>query len=194
MPPALSAYAWIQSLGSLRLPLLPCGSGFPVGCRSRWASRWWASGLACRGRGSTPLCPCSQSTGSGHCKDRAYPLFYLERGLSRGSLFCRIPSVCSEELSRVAARSRPTLVLLPVQDGAEGEFFFRRLQDWLTSFWIVSRLGLSSAPSLALLLPFLTSGPGLGAWPGCWVSVEFLRALIPQKVSGSTTTTKLYPN
>jgi len=52
-------------------------------------------------------------------------------------------------------------------------------------------LSLSGAPSLALLLPFLTSGPNLGAWPDCWVSVEFLHALILRKRSGSTTTTKM---
>jgi len=38
-------------------------------------------------------------------------------------------------------------------------------------------------------LPFLTSRLNLGAWPDYWVSVEFLHALIPRKVSGSTTTT-----
>jgi len=35
----------------------------------------------------------------------------------------------------------------------------------------------------------LTSGPDLGAWPECWVSVEFLHVPIPRKGSGSTTTT-----
>jgi len=32
------------------------------------------------------------------------------------------------------------------------------------------------------------SGPDLGAWPDCWVSVEFLNALIPRKGLGSTIT------
>jgi len=32
----------------------------------------------------------------------------------------------------------------------------------------------ADAPSSAPLLPFLTSGPDLGMWPDCWVSVEFL--------------------
>jgi len=41
---------------------------------------------------------------------------------------------------------------------------------------------------LALLLPFLTSVPDLGAWPDYWVSVEFLHAPIPRRASGSTTT------
>jgi len=35
----------------------------------------------------------------------------------------------------------------------------------------------------------LTSGSDLGAWPDCWVSVEFLHAPIPRKGSGSTPTT-----
>jgi len=34
-----------------------------------------------------------------------------------------------------------------------------------------------------------TSGPDLGAWPDCWISVEFLHAPILRKGSGSTTTT-----
>ena len=36
---------------------------------------------------------------------------------------------------------------------------------------------------------FLTYDPDLGVWPDCWVSAEFLRAPIPRKGSGSTTTT-----
>jgi len=51
----------------------------------------------------------------------------------------------------------------------------------------------SEFSSLALLLPFLTSRPNLGARPDCWVSMEFLRAPIPRKRSGSTTT-KFKPN
>jgi len=39
-----------------------------------------------------------------------------------------------------------------------------------------------------VLLPFLTSGTDLGVWPDCWVSVEFLRAPIPWKGYGGTTT------
>jgi len=46
----------------------------------------------------------------------------------------------------------------------------------------------SSPPSSAPLLSFLTSGPDLGGWPDCWVSVEYLHAPIPRKRSGSTTT------
>ena len=43
--------------------------------------------------------------------------------------------------------------------------------------------------SLAPLFLFLTYGPDIGVWPYCWVSAEFLRAPIPRKGSGSTTTT-----
>ena len=43
--------------------------------------------------------------------------------------------------------------------------------------------------SLAPLSLFLTYGTDLGVWPDCWVSAEFLRAPIPRKGLGSTTTT-----
>ena len=46
--------------------------------------------------------------------------------------------------------------------------------------------------SLAPLSLFLTYGSDLGVWPGCWVSAEFLRAPIPRKGSGSTTTTHFF--
>jgi len=62
------------------------------------------------------------------------------------------------------------------------------LQDLVIS-WIVSHLSLSAGHLMALLR-LLTSRPDLGTWPDCWVSVEFLRAPIPRKRSGSTTTTK----
>jgi len=57
------------------------------------------------------------------------------------------------------------------------------------SFLTVPHLSLFGMPFLALLLPSLISGPDLGAWPDCWVSVEFPLALTTQKWSGSTTTT-----
>jgi len=53
---------------------------------------------------------------------------------------------------------------------------------------IVPHLSHSGRPSLTLL-PFLTSGPDLGAWPDCWISTKFLHTIIPRKGSGSTTTT-----
>ena len=48
--------------------------------------------------------------------------------------------------------------------------------------------------SLAPLSLFSIYGPDLGVWPDYWVSAEFLRAPIPRKGSGSTTTTTtMYP-
>ena len=47
--------------------------------------------------------------------------------------------------------------------------------------------------SLGPLFLLLIYGPDLGVWPDCWVSAEFLRALIPRKGSGSTTTTHTPP-
>ena len=43
--------------------------------------------------------------------------------------------------------------------------------------------------SLAPLSLFLIYGPDLGVWPDCWFSAESLRASIPRKESGSSTTT-----
>ena len=43
--------------------------------------------------------------------------------------------------------------------------------------------------SLVPLSLFSIYGPDLGVWPDCWASAEFLRAPIPRKGSGSTTTT-----
>ena len=43
--------------------------------------------------------------------------------------------------------------------------------------------------SLVPLSLFSIYGPDFGVWPDCWVSAEFLRAPIPRKGSGSTTTT-----
>jgi len=40
--------------------------------------------------------------------------------------------------------------------------------------------------AVILLPPFLTSGPDLGVWPDCWISTEFLRALIPRKGPGNS--------
>jgi len=60
---------------------------------------------------------------------------------------------------------------------------------WLAYSLTVPHPSLSGASSLTLLFPFLTSALDLGAWPDCWVSVEFLHAPISRKGSGNTTTT-----
>jgi len=52
------------------------------------------------------------------------------------------------------------------------------------NFWIAPHLSISAAPSLALLLPFLTSGPDLGAWLDCWVSVLCEVCPRPQPLEG----------
>jgi len=102
------------------------------------------------------------------------------------SLFCQISSVSSEELAlpRLArcklSRFRCHSLLLSSylcrikrkENAAPSDSLCRK---YLTSC-IVPHLSFSGAPSLALLLSFLTSGPDLGAWPDCWVSVEFLHA------------------
>ena len=54
---------------------------------------------------------------------------------------------------------------------------------------IVLLLGPFAGLSLAPLFLFSICGPGLGVWPNCWVSAEFLHTPIPRKGSGSTTTT-----
>ena len=67
--------------------------------------------------------------------------------------------------------------------------------DTLYSTSIISSTVLLLNPfanlSLAPLSLFSIYGPDLGVWPDCWVSAEFLRAPIPRKGSGSTTTTRI---
>ena len=53
----------------------------------------------------------------------------------------------------------------------------------------ISTSSFTPSHSLAPLSLFLIYGPDLKAWPDCWVSAEFLRAPIPRKGLGSTTTT-----
>jgi len=50
-----------------------------------------------------------------------------------------------------------------------------QLQDLANFLLDCPTSGNSDAPSLALLLSFLISGPDLGVWLDCWVSAEFLR-------------------
>jgi len=68
-----------------------------------------------------------------------------------------------------------------MQDKTE-EFFLQRLRTTLCRIiahllLVCPHLSLSGAPSLALLIPFLTAFcPNFGAWPDCWVSVKFFHA------------------
>jgi len=86
-----------------------------------------------------------------------------------------------------------SFVHLSMQDETKGEFFLQpcrhHLQDLIHLPLDCRSSEPLGMPSLALLLPFLTSGPDLGTWPDCWVSVDFLRALILRKGSGITTIT-----
>jgi len=93
-------------------------------------------------------------------------------------------------------RSQPSFVLLPMQDKTEGEyvFFLQRLRTSTagpnSSPWIVPHLSLFGAPSLVLLLPFLSLVLDVWARPDSWVSVKFLHGPIPRKRSGSTPQSK----
>jgi len=55
---------------------------------------------------------------------------------------------------------------------------FNTTMRWrdVASFWIVLHLSLTGAPSLALLLLSLISGPDFREWLDCWVIAEFFRA------------------
>jgi len=113
--------------------------------------------------------------------------------------FCKIPSVSSaelalprlirRELSRLRCHGHILLLFSRKENSSSCSACGHLLQDLTISSWIVPHLSLSGALSLALLLPFLTSGADLGMWPDCRVSVEFLHSPIPRKGSGSATIT-----
>jgi len=86
-----------------------------------------------------------------------------------------IPDSPAVNCPNFAATSQPSFVLLPVQDKTEEEFFLQHLRT--SSAGSSSHLlldcpapSLPGVLSLAPLLPFLSFGPDLGAWPDCWVS------------------------
>jgi len=70
-----------------------------------------------------------------------------------------------------------SLVLLPTQDKTEGKFFLQRLRTPSAGSNLTQLLDCSASEPFwranfgTILLPFLTSGPDLEAWPDCWVSV-----------------------
>jgi len=117
-------------------------------------------------------------------------------------LFCQIPSVSSEKLNffylaccevfRLRCHGHNYLLFSYLckikrkNSSCSACVINCRIQ--LTFFWIVSHTSLSGAPSLALLLPSLISGPGIRAWFDCWVSTKFLCAFISRKRSDNTTT------
>jgi len=125
------------------------------------------------------------------------------RTLSHNSLSCQIPSVSSEELvlprlircELSQLRCHGHSLLLPSylcrikRKNSSCRACRHPLQDLTHLLLDCPAFEHLRRSSSAPLLTFLTSGPDLGAWPDCWVSVEFFYAPIPQKGSGSTTTT-----
>jgi len=70
----------------------------------------------------------------------------------------------------------------PLERGAGPHHHVEAARRWCRKDGAPERhLTLSGALFLELLLSLLISGPDLGAWPDCWVSVEFLHAPIPRK-------------
>jgi len=129
-------------------------------------------------------------------KDKAYQLYDLQAksfsqlpllpdsfGFLRGTGLLHL-ACC--ELSRLWCHDHsPCFVLLSMQDKTEEKFFFQRLRTSSAGSNSPSP-GLSCIPSLSArhlctTYSFLISDPDLGVWPDCWVSVEFFRALMPQK-------------
>jgi len=119
-----------------------------------------------------------------------------KRNLCHNSLPCQIPSVSSEELafprlircelSRLRCHGHSLLLTsylcrIKRKQNSSCNACRHPLQDLTHLLLIVLHLSLSGAPFLALFLPFLTSGPDLGARPDCWVSVKFLHAPIPRR-------------
>jgi len=91
-------------------------------------------------------------------------------------------------------RSQPSLVLLPMQDNTEGEFFLQRLwTPFAGSNSPPSRLSRIWASPARILWHYFHFDlwPRPWAWPDCWVFLEFLYAPIPWKGSGRTTTTTI---
>jgi len=127
---------------------------------------------------------------------------FWRQNLSYNTLSCQIPSVSSEELalsrlircelSSCCCHGHSLLLSSYLcrtkRKNSSCSACEHPLQDLTHLLLIVPHMSLSGAPSL-VLPSFLTSGPDIGAWPNCWVSVEFLHASIPRKRSGSTTTT-----
>jgi len=179
---------------SLTDSFLSCSSKLPVGSRSCWTPRYLTGRLVCQNRSNTLLCQCTHSVSPCHCKLKAHPLLYLETySFSQFSLLLdsfgflrRISPSPLRPLRTVLTllpRSQPSFVLLSMQNKPEEEFFLQRYQS-LTAESIVPHLSGSSAPFLAVLLPYLISDPDHGAWPDCWVSAKFLRVPKPRKEVG----------
>ena len=126
------------------------------------------------------------------------------RHISHSHLYFQVPEVSSEELFFLA----PFAVSFPVFAAMATVFFYPHIFTGLVGRRILFvvpvdtlyRTSIISSSAVLPLNPFVNLslaplslfsifGPDLGVWPDCWVSAEFLRAPIPRKGSGSTTTT-----
>ena len=107
--------------------------------------------------------------------------FLLSRSIRMSSLaFAAMVTVFFYLLIFTGSVGRRILIVVPV------DTLYRTS---IISSSIVLLLNPFANLSLAPLSLFSIYGPDLGVWPDCWVSAEFLRAPIPRKGSGSTTTT-----
>ena len=154
-----------------------------------------------------PLCPLTQShalSPSVVAKVRYSQYHNRRRLISHSHLNFQAPEVSSEELllscpirSKLSGfAAMATVFFYPhIFTGSVGRriLFVVPVDTLYRTSIISSSTVLPLNPfinlSLAPLSPFLIYGPDLGVWPNCWVSAEFLRAPIPRKGSGSTTTT-----
>jgi len=117
------------------------------------------------------------------------------RNLSHNSLSsCQIPSVSSEELAlprlircelswlRCHGHSlllSSYLCRIKRKENSSCIACGHPLQDMTHLLLDFLHLSLSSAPSLALLLPSLTSGLDLGVWPDCWLGSSWSSSTPP---------------
>jgi len=123
--------------------------------------------------------PCPLAPTNLKIRHTCYSLW--RRNPSHNSLSYQIPSVSSEELalprlircelSRLRCHGHSLLLTsylcrLKRKNNSSCSACRHPLQNLTIFSWIVPHLSLSGASSLALL-PFLTSGPDLGAWPDC---------------------------
>jgi len=188
-PSVSPAKILLEYLGSFRLPLLPCNSKLPVGPRSCWIPGNELADSLVKTGATLPLVhvPCLLAPTIAKIRHTRYSLW--KRTLSHNSLSCQIPSVSSKklalsclircELSRFSCHGHslllsPDLCRIKRKENSSCSACGHLCRIWLTFFLTASHPSLSGAPFSAPLLPFLTSGTDLVAWPDCWVSVEWL--------------------
>jgi len=117
----------------------------------------------------------------------------LLRGtITHNTLFCQIPMVSSLlrgtgpflpslllTVLTLLPQSQPSFVLLSIQDKNERRIILVvpeviTCSIQLTSFWIVLHLNLSGGTIFGTTSSIFNFWSRPGAWPDCWVSMEFL--------------------